>query len=274
MKNKNLINYCSIVLFAAFFSAITSCSSIKNVKYFSDIPDSGKVFKLKTLPFVEPTIQTDDILSVNIQVVDPEATKTLNNGNVQSSAVGNTSTGSTGGQTVTGLLVDRNGEIEFAVIGKVHVAGLTTNQARELIRQKAIAAGYKDPAVSVRFANFKITVLGEVNKPGTYVVQTEKVNILDALGLAGDLTIYGKRENVLLQRNYPDGSRETVRLDLTKSSVLNSPYYYLRPNDYITVDPSKTKVVASDAVQNRNINITTTVISFLISIIVVIIAKK
>jgi len=252
----------------------TSCSSIKNVKYFADIPDSGAVFKLQNIHFVEPTIQTDDILAVNIQVIgDDGAPKTLSVGNVQSAAVGNSSAAGTGGQVVTGILVDRNGDIEFAVIGKVHVAGLTTEKAREAIR--AAAEGpYVKPSVSVRFANFKITVLGEVNKPATYVVQTEKVTLLDALGMAGDLTIYGKRENVLLERNYPNGDREAIRLNLTQSSVLNSPYYYLRPNDVITVDAIKTKVVASDAIQNRNITIATTVISFLVSVLVVIIAKR
>ena len=263
-----------LLVLTVFIFTITSCSSIKNVKYFTDIPDSGKITKVNQTPFIEPTIQPDDILSINIQVIDPEATRTLNNGNIQSSAVGNTTAGSTGGQTVTGLLVDKSGNIEYPVLGKIHVAGLTTNGARELIRQRASDEGYRNPAVNLRFANFKITILGEVAKPGTYVVSTEKVNILDALGLAGDLTIYGKRENVLLIRQNEDGSQDRIRLDLTKSSTLTSPYFYLRQNDYIYVEALKTKVVASDAIQNRNITITTTVISFLVSVIVVIIAKK
>jgi len=273
MKNKNLINSSLLLLAAAFFFSISSCSSIKNVKYFADIPDSGAVVKLKNIPFIEPVIQTDDILDVNVQVLEIDGPKTLSIGNLQSSAVGNSSATGTGGQTVTGILVDRNGDIEIGVIGKVHVAGLTTEQAREAIRT-AVLVQYKKPSVTVRFANFKITILGEVNKPGTYVVQTEKVTLLDALGMAGDLTIYGKRENVLLQRTAPNGDREAIRLNLAKSSVLNSQYFYLRPNDVISVDAIKTKVVASDAIQNRNITIATTVISFLVSVLVVIIAKR
>jgi polysaccharide export outer membrane protein len=273
MKNKNLINCILISLSAALILSISSCSSIKNVKYFTDIPDSGKNVKLNNIPFIEPTIQTDDILSVNIQVLDIDGPKTLSVGNQQSSAVGNSSVSGTGGQTVTGILVDRNGDVEFPVLGKVHVAGLTTEQAREAIRERTLR-DYKNPSVTVRFANFKITILGEVEKPGTYVVTTERVNILDALGLAGDLTIYGKRDNIKLIRTKADGDREVVMLDLTKKAILNSPYYYLRQNDYIYVEPIKTKVVASDAIQNRNITITTTVISFLVSVIVVIIAKR
>jgi polysaccharide export outer membrane protein len=271
MKNRNLINYSTIMLKIALVLTITSCSSIKNVKYFTDIPDSGKVIKITAVKFVEPTIQPDDILSVNLQTLDPNAAQILALGNVSSSAVGNTTTGSTGSQTVTGYLVDRDGMIELPSIGKIHVGDLTTNQAKELIREKA-SEQYKNFSINIRFANFKITILGEVTKPGTYVVSTEKVNILDALGLAGDLTIYGKRENVLLIRHYPDGTQEEVRLDLTKSNILKSPYYYLRQNDYIYVEPIKTKVVASDAVQSRNVNVITAITGALISLLAILIS--
>jgi len=250
---------------------LASCSSIKNIKYFSNLPDSTKKVKLDNLTFVEPTIQPDDILSINIQVVDPKSSEIISMGNLQSSAVGNTTTGSTGSQTVSGYLVDGNGFIEFPVIGKLKVVGLTTEQARELIRTNA-SEYYKKPSVNVRFANFKITILGEVSKPGTYVVSNEKVNILDALGLAGDLTIYGKRENVTLIRRYDNGTRELYHLDLTNSQILNSPYYYLRQNDYIIVEPSKSKIVASDAIQNRNISIITTIGASLISILAILIS--
>ena len=251
----------------------TSCSSIKNVKYFTDIPDSQKVTNLSNLKYVEPRIQPDDILSINIQTVDPAATQVLATGTLQNSAVGATTAGSTGSQTISGYLVDNSGNIELPVLGKIKVSTLTTEQAREKIRTRA-AELFKDPTVNLRFANFKITVMGEVAKPGVYVASNEKVNILDALGLAGDLTIYGKRENITLIRQFEDGSRKMMHLDITNSEILNSPYYYLRQNDYLYVEPSKTKIASSDAIQNRNIGIFTTLGSLLISIVAIVVSAK
>ncbi len=251
----------------------TSCSSIKNIKYFKDISDSAEVTHIADLSYTPPKIQPDDILSVNIQTPDPVATQALTQGSIQSSAVGNTSTGSTGGQTITGYLVDSKGNIELPVLGIINVAGITTEQAREVIRTKA-ATIYQKPSVNLRFANFKVTVFGEVNKPGTYVVSNEKVNVLDALGLAGDLTIYGKRDNITLIRQSSNGAREMVKLDLTKSKILTSPYYYLRQNDYLYIETSKTKVAASDAIQSRNIAIITTAVTALISVIAILISAN
>lgn len=252
---------------------LSSCSSIKNIKYFSDISDTTKLTQLANLRFVEPVILKDDILSINIQTVEPLATLNVTQGNLQNSAIGSSSAGSTGGQAVSGYLVDDKGTIELPVIGKVTVAGLTTEQARELIRAKA-GNYYKNPTVSLRYANFKITVLGEVNRPAIYVVPNEKVNILDALGLAGDLTVFGKRENVVLIRQQMDGSRTLVRLDLTKSEILNSPYYFLRQNDYIYVETSKSKIASSDAIQNRNISVLTAAAGILVSIVAIVISSR
>lgn len=254
-----------------FIAIVSSCSSIKNVKYFTDIPDTAASKMLGDIKYVEPCIQPDDILSINVQTVDPAATQIITASNLQNSAVGSTSVGSTGSQTINGYLVDKNGYVEIPVLGKLKLQGLTTQQARELIRARA-EQFFKDPTVNVRFANFRVTILGEVEKPGTYVVPNEKITILDALGLAGDLTIYGKRENVLLIRQYADGRREAVRLDLTKSSVLNSPYYYLRQNDYIYVEPVKSKLVASDAIQNRNVNILTAISASVLSLLAILIS--
>ncbi|UEG54940.1 polysaccharide biosynthesis/export family protein [Mucilaginibacter daejeonensis] len=271
MKNFDLLfKWCAIVSLPLIMS---SCSSIKNVKYFTDIPDSQKITNLATLKYEEPRIQPDDILSINIQTVDPSATKVLATGTLQNSAVGATTAGSTGSQTISGYLVDNSGNIELPVLGKIKVSTLTTEQAREEIRARATKL-YKDPTVNLRFANFKITVMGEVAKPGVYVASNEKVNILDALGLAGDITIYGKRENIALIRQFEDGSRKMIRLDLTKSEILNSPYYYLRQNDYLYVEPTKSKVVSSDAIQNRNISIITAVTASLISLIAIIISRN
>lgn len=262
------LNWCFIICIPVLLS---SCSTIKNVKYFKDIPDTTQFTRLADLKYTEPKIQADDILSINIQTVDPFATQSLIQGNVQNSAIGSTSAGSTGGQTIAGYLVDNKGNIEMPVIGKVMLAGLTTEQARDVVREKA-SQYYKSPTVNLRFANFRITILGEVTKPGTYVVSNEKINILDALGLAGDLTVYGKRENVVLLRQQENGSREFIRLDLSKSDILNSPYYFLKQNDYIYIEPSKSKIASSDAIQNRNITILTTLGGLLISIVAIVVS--
>ncbi|PJJ84044.1 polysaccharide biosynthesis/export family protein [Mucilaginibacter auburnensis] len=274
MKHRNLVNHALLLLITTIFLGLCSCSSIKSVKYFADIPDSGKVIKTTQVPFIEPVIQTDDILTISIQSLDPKYTEILSKGALQSSAVANSSAVNSPGSMISGYLVDRSGNIEIPILGSVHVGGLTSEQARELLRSKAAAAGFKDVTVNLRYANFRITVYGEVNKPGTFSMSNEKVTIIDALGLAGDLTIYGRRDNVLLQRQNPDGTREFVRINLNKSDILHSPYYYLRQNDYIYVEPIRTKAVASDAILSRGISITTTVISFVISVLVVIIAKK
>ncbi|MVN91191.1 polysaccharide biosynthesis/export family protein [Mucilaginibacter aquatilis] len=253
--------------------SVSSCSSIKNTKYFSNISDTQGVSNLENIEFLDPQILPDDILSINIQTADPNATQVLSMGNIQNSAIGATSTGSTGSQTVTGYLVDHSGYIELPVLGKIKVNGLTTEQAREVIRNQATKL-YKDPTVNLRFANFKITILGEVAKPGTYVVSNEKVNILDALGLAGDLTIYGKRENIVLIRQEENGTRKLIKLDLTKSEILNSPYYYLRQNDYLYIEPSKSKIASSDAIQNRNISIISAIGASLISVLAILLSTN
>jgi len=142
------------------------------------------------------------------------------------------------------------------------VQGKTTDSVREEIKTKA-ATYYKDPVVNVRFANFKITVLGEVNKPSTYVMPNEKVTLLDALGAAGDLTIYGKRENVLLIRDN-NGKKEFVRLNLNQSNIFSSPYFYLHQGDVVYVEPNKSKVSSTDFAQVKRISILASVLSLLI----------
>ncbi|MFD1256119.1 polysaccharide biosynthesis/export family protein [Mucilaginibacter terrae] len=262
--------WCFVIILNIIFS---SCSSIKNIKYFKDIPDDKLETVLAKVPYIEPKIQPDDILSVSIQTVDPNATQILNAGNLQNAAIGATSAGSTGSQSVSGYLVDNSGNIELPVMGKIKVSGSTTEEAREIIRIKT-AEFFKNATVNLRFANFRVSIVGEVAKPATYVISNEKVTILDALALAGDLTIYGKRDNITLIRQDESGERKVVKLDLTNSAVLNSPYYYLRQNDYIYVEPSNSKIASSDAIQNRNISIITAVGASLISVIAILLSTR
>lgn len=234
---------------------------MKKIVYFNDLPiDSARIVKEAAI-YSEPIIQSDDIINVTVQTIDP-TTSAVANQSVDVQAVGASSAAMTGNQVISGLLVDKDGFIHMALLGKFEVRGLTTYQARERITALA-ERYYKDPTVQVRFANYKITVLGEVARPATYTVPNEKVSVLDALGLAGDLTIYGRRENVLLVRE-SGGKKELVRLDLNDSRIFQSPYYYLRQNDVLYVEPGKAKAAANNASRTQAFAIIGSVLSLLI----------
>ena len=146
-------------------------------------------------------------------------------------------------------LVDLNGFIEFPVLGNIKLGGLTRSQATQLLKTK-LTDYIKDPIVNIRLANFTVTVLGEVNNPGTFTVEDERISLIEAIGLAGDLTIYGKRENVFLIRE-DNGVKRFTKFDLTSIKVVNSPNYYLTQNDVIYIEPNKAKIRSSSYNQNN-----------------------
>lgn len=258
---KYLLNSKTFVLFLFLFFFLTSCVVSKKSVYFNDLPlDSTGVVKLAS--FNEPTIQSDDILSITIQTVDVEATAAVNQVSTVP-AVGASSASMTGNQVIRGFLVDKDGNVAIPMLGNIKVAGLTTYQARELITENA-SKFFIDPTVQVRFANFKITVIGEVAKPATYTMPNEKVTLLDAIGLAGDLTIYGKRENVMLIRDNADGEKEFIRFNLNSYDTFKSPYFYLQQNDVIYVEPGKGKVAANNAARTQTISIISAIASLAI----------
>lgn len=227
-----------------------------------DVAQSTDTAFLTTSSFTEPTIQVDDILGISIQTIDVQSQNAL-------TRQGNTTVASdvaSGGQPVaSGYLVDKQGAVEIPMLGKVQVVGLTTTQARDLIRS-AVAKFYKEPTVQVRFSNFKVTVLGEVLKPGVYVMPSEKVTLLDAIGLAGDLTIYGKRENVLLVRDI-GGKKEFIRFNLNSSDVFKSKYFYLKQNDYVYIEPTQGKVGANNIATKQTIATAASILSLLVVLI-------
>lgn len=230
---------------------LSSCSTPHNVVYLSNL-DSVRYVQVQKAAFKQPLIQSDDVLNITIQTQDF----------TDPSAIGQTSSGSTLAATpnpeqkaapVNGFLVNTDGNVEIPIIGVVKVAELTTDGAKEAIK-KAASKYYKDPTVQVRFSNYKVTILGEVSKPASYVLPNEKVTIFDAISLAGDLTIFGKRDNVMLMRDNGD-KKDIVRLDLTKSDVIASPYYYLRQNDVIYVEPTKARIAQNNAPRTQLITI-------------------
>ncbi|RXF69534.1 hypothetical protein EKH83_11810 [Arcticibacter tournemirensis] len=242
---------------------LTSCETTKKVAYFQDISSEQQSELANTARFTEPVIQPDDILSISIFTIDPTTNMVVNQAASQAiSTVTGTTVALGATPPTSGFLVDKNGEIDLSVVGKVKVVGLTTYQARDLIKEKA-AVVYTHPNVQVRFANFKVTILGEVARPASYVIPNEKVSVLDALGLAGDLTIFGKRENVTIIRD-SGGKKEFARLNLNSKEIFNSPYYYLKQNDVLYVEPNKGKAASLNQARTQTYAIIGTALSVLI----------
>ncbi|MCX2473224.1 polysaccharide biosynthesis/export family protein [Pedobacter sp. MC2016-05] len=254
--NKSL-SFClkSFLLFY-IVAAFLGCSGVKNIAYFQNLGTVDSLNNISLASFKEPTIQADDILAISVFTIDPLTGMQINQLATQS--VQDLS----GSNAVNGFLVDKNGEIELSIIGKVKLLGLTTFKARDLIREKA-SVDYKNANVQVRFANFKVNVIGEVVKPAIYIIPNEKVTVLDAIGLAGDLTLYGKRENVLVIRE-KDGKKEYARLNLYDTNIFSSPYYYLKQNDIVYVEPHKSKTAALNAPTRTSIGLILSAVSVLV----------
>lgn len=258
--NKRNTSILFLMAFVVLCMGFASCTVSRKTVYFNDLPDTTK-FTYPSAQFTEPVIQEDDILSITIQTVDPTTSAQLSQGsNIQ--LIGASSASNVGNQQVSGFLVDKDGNVTIPMFGPIKIGGLTTHEAKEVITDK-VSALYRDPTVQVRFANYKITVLGEVARPATYTVPNEKVTLLDAIGLAGDLTIYGKRDNVLLVRDLGT-HKEFVRFDLNSAETFNSPYFYLKQNDVIYVEPGRAKVAANNAERMQIISIIGTITSLLI----------
>jgi polysaccharide export outer membrane protein len=187
----------------------------------------------------EPVIQKGDILYVGVTSADPVSSAAFNSSNIQPAQ--NASGGTNFTQNVTsGLLVNSDGTIMVQNIGKIYVLGKTKADVTDEI-QKALLPYLKDPVVNIRFMNYRVTVLGEVNRPSTIPVSNERISVLEAIGLAGDLTIYGKRDDILyIHEN--EGKKEFHRINLNDNSLFKSPYFYLQSNDVLYVTPNKSKV--------------------------------
>ena len=243
------------ILFALTVTVFSvGCTSYKNVPYLQDpqiVNEYGK-----EIPLYDAKIMPKDLLSITVNTTDPQAAAPFNLTVQTPLNAAQTNINTTTQPTLQQYLVSNEGDIDFPVLGRLHVGGLTKNEAENLIRERLKPYLKESPIVTVRMANYKISVLGEVAHPGTFNVSNEKVNVLEALAMAGDMTVYGIRTNVKLIREEADGKREIIELDLTKSDIVLSPYFYLRQNDILYVTPNKTKAKNSDIG-----NTTTTIIS-------------
>ena len=224
----------------AFLILLSACGSTRNLVYFNDLQNTNK-YTEEIKNKVEPKIQPDDQLSITVSSLNPESNILFNSGVMPSAGSGAATGGTTTGRPNDGYLVDKDGFINFPVLGKIQLAGLTKEQATTKMTAE-ITKNIKNPIVNIRFLNFRITVIGEVNKPSTFLVPSERVNILEAIGLAGDLTAYGKRENILIIREQ-NGVRTATRVDLASRAILNSPDFYLQQNDVVYVEPAKIKAL-------------------------------
>lgn len=234
----------ALAMFAVVLMIFSSCGSRRSMVYLQQ--DSIQINSLYDQHV--PRIQTSDILTIVVTAADPKVTAPFN-------PVSTMTTSNLTQQVDMALrptyTVDKNGNITLPMLGKVQVAGLTRIDAIEKIRTE-LSKYIKDPGVNMNFNNFRVSVLGEVSKPGSFVLPTERITVLEALSMAGDLTIRGVRENVLLIREM-DGQKTMHRLDLTQQNTLNSPYYYLAQNDVIYVEPNKAQVNNSKLGANTNI---------------------
>ncbi|MEM9075531.1 MAG: polysaccharide biosynthesis/export family protein [Bacteroidota bacterium] len=254
-----MISKLKLVFSLALATLICSCAARQEVVYFQDaqefetlVDDNSFTTKFKV----------DDLLSIHVSTLDPEASAPFNlfrgaeEGGVRAEQVN--------------YLVDKNGEIDFPVIGKVKIAGLSPAETQELLSEK-LKDYLKNPIINIRIRNFTVTILGAVNRPGTYQVNGEQITILEAIGLAGDITIKGRRDNVMVVRDF-DGTKVYNRINLNGKDAFKSSVYYLTQNDVIYVEPNKSGKTESRLDQRASIAIS--IISIIITSTVVLLARN
>jgi polysaccharide export outer membrane protein len=267
---------CLIYLFFLLLVSISSCSSYKKVPY---LQTGEKVRELDLSSFYrENTVrfQSDDVLSITVNVLGEQSVASDFNLPLQPSGTTDNSSESFVNQGVgrQTYMVTKAGEIDFPVLGLIKVSGYTQAELEQEMKRLLREYLKVDPVVTVRLMNFRISVLGEVNRPGQYSISKDHINILEVLSLAGDMTIYGKRDDVWLIREMPDGAVKMLSLDISAVEVISSPHFYLRQNDMVYVVPNKVRAQASDV--SPQLGTVISVASFLMSFVsfVLLLARK
>ena len=230
--------------------SFTGCGSVQNVAY---LQNSDSINFEKSRFLYDARIMPKDQITISVNTSNPEASLPFNLLLQNAYQQGRTISSGAGG-TLMPYLVSNDGYINFPIVGKLHVAGLTKVEAEKLVTEKIrpFMAETENPVVTVTMASYSVSVLGEVNRPGTFQVSREKITILEALAQAGDLTIYGVRDRVKLIREDATGKKSIVKLNLNDANIINSPYYYLQQNDVVYVEPNNVKA------QNSKVGQTTT----------------
>lgn len=247
--NKSFYTYMTVrsmmrhVLVCLALYMLASCQSYKKVPYLQDTEVVGQAVQQEKL--YDARIMPKDLLTIVVSCTSPELAVPFNL-TVASPASVAANSSLTTQPVLQPYLVDNEGKISFPVLGELKVGGLTKRETEQLIIDKLKPYIKETPIVTVRMVNYKISVLGEVMRPGTFTISNEKVNLLEALAMAGDMTVWGVRDNVKLIREGVDGRQEIVTLDLNKAETILSPYYWLQQNDIVYVTPNKAKARNSD----------------------------
>lgn len=227
---------------------LTGCEAYKNITYVQQAGQNAIYSDSIKSNSPDPSLKVGDLLIITVNATTPEAAIPFNlplvpgGENMNSYSIGSGTNGISGSQSLQNYLIDTNGDIVFPVVGKIHVLGMTKNDLVSYIKTKIYPYYIKeDPIITIRYANYKISILGDVNAPGVKEIKNERINIFEAIAMAGDMTIFGQRNNVLLIRESVNGKRESIRLDLRDKKLIDSPYYYLQQNDVLYVQPNGAK---------------------------------
>ena len=266
MKLSRLMLYACL---PALLLATASCSTYKKINYLQDVvPDKAERIAINKGILIQPK----DMISIVVSSRNPELALMFNLP-VISYQAGSEVVSGQGSQRLLGYVVDNDGNIDFPVLGLIKAAGMTRWELANEIKSMIIEQNYiKDPVVTVEFMNFKISVMGEVTAPGTYTIEGDKITLLQALSLAKDLTIFGRRDNVSVIREQ-DGERVIYQVDLRSVSLFESPAYYLQQNDIVYVEPNKVRAGQSTINENnvKSVSLWVSVGSFLTSLAVLIV---
>ena len=223
---------------------LASCQSYKKVPYMQDVSVVNEAIQQESL--YDAKIMPKDLLTIVVSCTSPELAVPFNLIVASPSNLSISNTVTTTQPVLQPYLVDNEGKISFPVLGELKLGGLTKKEAEQMIVDKLKPYIKEAPIVTVRMVNYKISVIGEVARPGTFTISNEKVNLLEALAMAGDMTVYGLRDNVRLIREDSSGKQQIITLDLNKAETILSPYYWLQQNDIIYVTPNKAKARNSD----------------------------
>jgi polysaccharide export outer membrane protein len=249
-----------------FIFFLFSCASRKDSVYYQNIdglvsPEHSSSYEIK--------IQPDDLLMIIVSADDPETAIPFNLSSISVPSAYNMMA-TRGQETMQSYLVDASGTIDFPVLGKLKVGGLSRTEVMQLLEKK-IAKYIKNPIINLRLMNFKVSVQGEVTLPGTYPVTSDRVTLIEAISMAKDLTIYGKRDNILIIREL-NGIKSYNRVDITKADFIHSPFYYLAQNDVVYVEPNKTRI--NGAAVGANTGVIISITSLLITLVTLIVTAK
>ena len=234
-----------ILILSSVLLLLASCQSAKQVPYLQNVDEIPADVLAKATYVPEQILMPGDLLDITVMATDRVSVQPFNRRVADLSK----SSGSLTSDELNFYLVDNSGYIDMPVLGRIYVQGMTKSELENYIREEIYPKYIHEvPAVTVRFENFRISVTGDVAKPGSFVVPNERINVLEAIAMAGDLNITGRRDNVLLVRVNADGSRTTARLDLTDKDLILSPYFYLQQNDVLYVEPNVSKARSSTVV--------------------------